>query len=201
MMELVIATHNSHKFKEIAALLGDLPIERIPLSDYPHAPVLREEGTTYAENALSKAVTVERFTGQWALADDTGLEVDALRGAPGVYSARYAGEGVTFADNRRKLLSELAGVPWGKRTALFRCVMALAGPSGKEILVEGTVSGYIAEEEGGTGGFGYDAVFYLPKLGKTLAELGPEEKNRISHRARAVEKIKEHLSKMIDAGF
>lgn len=196
-MELVVATHNSHKFKEIAALLSDLPIKRIPLSDYPHAPVLREEGTTCAENALSKAVTVERFTGQWALADDTGLEVDALRGAPGVYSARYAGEGVTFADNRRKLLSELAGVQWGKRTALFRCVMALAGPSGEEILVEGTVSGYIAEKERGTGGFGYDAVFYLPELGKTMAELGPEEKNRISHRARAVEKIKEHLSKML----
>jgi len=100
-MKLVIATHNLHKFKEIAALLSDLPIQPIPLSDYPHAPVLKEEGTTYAENAMSKAATVERFTGQWALADDTGLEVDALQGAPGVYSARYAGEGVTFADNRR----------------------------------------------------------------------------------------------------
>lgn len=195
-MELVIATHNSHKFKEIAALLGDLPIKLIPLSDYPHAPVLIEEGTTYTENAMSKAVTVERFTGQWALADDTGLEVDALRGAPGVYSARYAGEGVTFADNRRKLLSELAGVPWGRRTALFRCVMALVGPSGKEILVEGTVSGYIAEKERGTGGFGYDAVFYLPELDKTFAELSSDEKNQVSHRARALQKIKAEIEKL-----
>jgi len=200
-MKLVIATHNLHKFKEIAALLSDLPIQPIPLSDYPHAPVLKEEGTTYAENAMSKAATVERFTGQWALADDTGLEVDALQGAPGVYSARYAGEGVTFADNRQKLLSELAGVPWEKRTALFRCVMALVGPSGKEILAEGTVSGYITEKERGTGGFGYDAVFYLPELGKTFAELGPDEKNRISHRARAIEKIKEELKKMLDSGY
>ena len=192
-MKLVIATHNLHKFKEIAALLSDLPIQPIPLSDYPHAPVLKEEGTTYAENAMSKAATVERFTGQWALADDTGLEVDALQGAPGVYSARYAGEGVTFADNRRKLLSELKDVPWEKRTALFRCVMALVGPSGKEVLAEGTVSGYITEKERGTGGFGYDAVFYLPELGKTFAELGPDEKNRISHRARALEMARELL--------
>ena len=193
MRELVIATNNPHKFEEIAVLLGDLPLKPIPLSAYPNAPVLKEEGTTYAENALSKARTVSRFTRKWALADDTGLEVDALHGAPGVYSARYAGEGVTFAENRRKLLSELAGIPWEKRTALFRCVMALVEPSGKEILVEGTVSGYIAEKEQGPGGFGYDAVFYLPELGKTFAELEPDEKNRISHRARALEKIKEVL--------
>ena len=195
-MKLVIATHNLHKFKEIAALLSDLPIQPIPLSDYPHAPVLKEEGTTYAENAMSKAATVERFTGQWALADDTGLEVAALQGAPGVYSARYAGEGVTFADNRRKLLSELKDVPWEKRTALFRCVMALVSPDGKETVAEGTVSGYITEKERGTGGFGYDAVFYLPELGKTFAELGPDEKNRISHRAKALRKIIVEIEKL-----
>jgi XTP/dITP diphosphohydrolase len=198
LIELVIATNNRHKFEEIAALLSDLPVKLIPLSAYPDAPELKEEGRTYSENAISKARTVAGFTRKWALADDTGLEVTALNGAPGVYSARYAGEGVTFADNRRKLLKELTGIPWERRTARFRCVMALVEPSGKEMLTEGAVSGYITEEERGTGGFGYDAVFYRPDSGKTFAELSSEEKNRISHRARAAEKVKVYLRKQLD---
>ena len=128
--EIVIATNNRHKFEEIASILKEMPVRLIPLSDYPDAPELKEEGSTYAENAVHKARTAARFTGKWALADDTGLEVDALNGQPGLYSARFAGEGVTFADNKRKLLKLLESVPTEKRTATFRTVLALVGPSG-----------------------------------------------------------------------
>ena len=191
--EIVIATNNRHKFEEIASILKEMPVRLIPLSDYPDAPELKEEGSTYAENAVHKARTAARFTGKWALADDTGLEVDALNGQPGLYSARFAGEGVTFADNKRKLLKLLESVPTEKRTATFRTVLALVGPSGESHVVEGVLRGRIADEEQGAGGFGYDALFYLPEWGKTFAELTPEEKNRFSHRARALEKMKEIL--------
>ena len=197
MREIVVATNNRHKVEEIAAILQGLPVRLIPLSDYPDAPELKEEGATYAENALHKALTVARFTGKWALADDTGLEVDALDGRPGLYSARFAGEGVTFADNKRKLLRLMESIPTEKRTAAFRTVLALVSPSGKSQGVEGVLYGRIAEKERGTGGFGYDALFYLPELGKTYAELTADEKNRISHRALAVEKIREYLQKRV----
>ena len=197
MKEIVIATNNRHKFDEISAILQGLPVRLIPLSDYPDAPELKEEGATYAENALHKALTVARFTGKWALADDTGLEVDALDGRPGLYSARFAGEGVTFADNKRKLLWLMESIPTEKRTAAFRTVLALVSPSGTSQVVEGVLYGRIAEKEQGTGGFGYDALFYLPEWGKTYAELTADEKNRISHRARAVQKIRESLLKTV----
>ncbi len=197
MKEIVVATNNRHKVDEISALLKGLPVRLIPLSDYPDAPELKEEGATYAENALHKARTVARFTEKWALADDTGLEVDALDGRPGLYSARFAGEGVTFADNKRKLLRLMESVPAEKRTAAFRTVLALVSPSGKSHVVEGVLHGRIAEKEQGTGGFGYDALFYLPEWGKTYAELTADEKNRISHRARAVEKIRAYLQKTV----
>ena len=197
MREVVVATNNRHKVEEISAILQGLPVRLIPLSDYPDAPELKEEGATYAENALHKALTVARFTGKWALADDTGLEVDALDGRPGLYSARFAGEGVTFADNKRKLLWLMESIPTEKRTALFRTVLALVSPSGESQVVEGVLHGRIAEKERGAGGFGYDALFYLPELGKTYAELSAEEKNRASHRARAVEKIREYLQKTV----
>jgi len=197
MREVVVATNNRHKVEEISAILQGLPVRLIPLSDYPDAPELKEEGATYAENALHKALTVARFTGKWALADDTGLEVDALDGRPGLYSARFAGEGVTFADNKRKLLRLMESIPTEKRTALFRTVLALVSPSGESQVVEGVLHGRIAEKERGAGGFGYDALFYLPELGKTYAELTADEKNRISHRARAVQKIRESLLKTV----
>ena len=193
MREVVVATNNRHKVEEISAILQGLPVRLIPLSDYPDAPELKEEGATYAENALHKALTVARFTGKWALADDTGLEVDALDGRPGLYSARFAGEGVTFADNKRKLLRLMESIPTEKRTALFRTVLALVSPSGESQVVEGVLHGRIAEKERGAGGFGYDALFYLPELGKTYAELTADEKNRVSHRALAVQKMKELL--------
>lgn len=180
-------------------MLKGAPVRLIPFWDYPDAPELKEEGVTYAENAVHKALTAARFTGQWALGDDTGLEVDALNGRPGLYSARFAGEGVTFADNRRKLLRLMESVPTVKRTATFRTVLALVSPSGETHVVEGVLSGRIADKEQGTGGFGYDALFYLPKLGKTYAEISTEEKNRISHRARAAQKMRELLPALIDA--
>jgi len=195
--EIVVATNNRHKFEEISAILKGAPVRLIPLSDYPNAPELKEEGATYQENAVHKARTIARFTGKWALGDDTGLEVDALNGQPGLYSARFAGEGVTFADNRRKLLRLMEAVPAEKRTATFRTVLALVGPSGETHMAEGLLRGRIAEQERGTAGFGYDAVFDLPEMGRTYAELTSEEKNRISHRARAVQKIREHLEKIV----
>jgi len=197
MKEIVVATNNRHKFEEISSILNGLPVRLIPLSDYPDAPELKEDGATYAENAVHKALTVARFTGKWALGDDTGLEVDALDGQPGLYSARFAGEGVTFADNKRKLLRLMKSVPAEKRTAAFRTVLALVGPSGESHVVEGLLRGRIADKEQGAGGFGYDALFYLPEWGKTYAELTAEEKNRVSHRALAVEKIKAYLQKSV----
>jgi XTP/dITP diphosphohydrolase len=197
VIEIVVATNNPHKYDEISAILNGLPVRLIPLSAYPDAPELKEEGATYAENAVQKALTVARFTGKWALGDDTGLEVDALDGRPGLYSARFAGEGVSFSDNKRKLLRLMESVPTEKRTATFRTVLALVAPSGKSQVVEGFLRGRIAEEESGGGGFGYDALFYLPELGKTYAELTAEEKNRISHRARAVYKIRDRLLDLI----
>ena len=195
--EVVMATNNRHKFEEISAILTGMPFRLIPLSDYPDTPELKEEGATYAENAIHKARTVARFTGKWALGDDTGLEVDALNGQPGLYSARYAGENVTFADNRKKLLDEMTGVPWEKRTAVFRTVLALVGPSDETHVVEGQLSGQITETEKGAAGFGYDAVFYIPELKKTYAELTATEKNRHSHRALALEKIKQHIKRIL----
>ena len=197
MREIVVATNNPHKFEEISAILQGLPVRLIPLSDYPAAPELKEEGATYAENAAHKALTIARFTEKWALGDDTGLEVDALDGQPGLYSARFAGEDVTFADNKHKLLRLMESVPTEKRTAVFRTVLALVSPTGESHVVEGLLRGRIAEKEQGSGGFGYDALFYLPEWGKTYAELTAEEKNRISHRARAVEKIREYLQKTV----
>jgi len=199
MREIVVATNNRHKVDEISAILKGTPVRLIPLSDYPDAPELKEEGATYAENAIHKALTVARFTGKWALGDDTGLEVDALDGQPGLYSARYAGEGVTFDDNKRKLLQEMETVPTEKRTALFRTVLALVSPSGKSHVVEGVLRGRIAGKAQGTGGFGYDALFYIPDSGRTYAELTADEKNRISHRARAVQNLRERLQEWMDS--
>lgn len=198
-MDLVIATNNAHKLAEIARILEGLPFNLLPLSRFADVPELKEEGETYAENARHKARTIARFTGRWSLADDTGLEVDALDGAPGLYSARYAGEDVTFEANRRKLLEALRDVPGKRRTAAFLCVIALAGPSGEDAVFEGEVRGRITEEDQGSGGFGYDPVFLVEETGKTFSEMSPEEKNRISHRARALEKARDYLDRLADA--
>ena len=180
-------------------MLAGLPVRVRSLSEFPGAPSVQEDGLTYAENALKKARAAAAFSGKPALADDTGLEVDALGGEPGLHAARFAGEGCTFQDNIRKLLGLMRAVPEERRNARFVCVLALVAPGGRETLVEGELRGRILEAPAGTSGFGYDPVFYVPKLGKTLAELTAEEKNRISHRARAVEKMREILQQ-VDVG-
>jgi len=183
--EILLATRNPDKVRELAALLGDLGIRIRTLADFPTAPEVEEDGTTCEANALKKAREIALATGLPSVADDTGLEVDALGGRPGVFAARYAGEDASYEDNCRKLLKELAGVPPARRTARFLTVAALAMPGGHARVATGTLVGVIAERCVGSQGFGYDPVFLLPELGRTLAELTAEEKNRISHRAKA----------------
>lgn len=187
---IVLATTNLDKIREIRAVLGDLGWELKAQYEFPGLPAVVEDGETYAANALKKAGSVAAQTGLPALGDDSGLEVDALGGAPGMYSARFAGPNATYADNRRLLLERLRGVPVSHRGARFRCTMALVSPSGLTRLVEGVIEGRIAERETGSGGFGYDHLFELPDRGVTFAELSPDEKNRISARGRALAHIR-----------
>ncbi len=192
---LVLATANRHKVEEIQAILDDVGIPLLTLNEFPNFPGVEEDGVTCQENAVKKAKATAAFTGRWALADDTGLEVDALQGRPGVYAARYAGEHATYEDNCKKLLQELQGVPSDRRTARFITVVAVSNPEGHTEIVEGVLEGTITQEFHGTGGFGYDPVFYVPQVGKTLAEMTFAEKNRMSHRARAVTNAKSLLAK------
>ena len=192
--ELVLATRNRHKAAELVALLGDLHITVRTLDEFPDAPDVVEDGDTCEANAVKKAQAIAEFTGLPAVADDTGLEVDALGGRPGVFAARYAGEDATYEDNCRKLLQELTGVPREQRTARFLTVAALAFPSDGIRVARGILNGVIAEKMSGTLGFGYDPVFFVPELGKTLAELSVGQKNTISHRAKAFAKMREILS-------
>ena len=194
--ELVLATRNRHKGEELAALLGGLGITIRTLDEFPDAPEVVEDGDTCEANAVKKARAIAEFTGLPAVADDTGLEVDALAGRPGVYAARYAGEDATYEDNCRKLLQELTGVPRERRTARFLTVAAIALPSGRIRVAQGTLDGVIAEEASGTLGFGYDPLFLIPELGKTLAQLSADQKNTISHRAKAFTQAKDLLREM-----
>jgi len=189
--EVVLATRNRHKVEELAALLGDLGVRIRTLADFPNAPEVEEDGATCEANAIKKACEIARATGLTALADDTGLEVDALNGRPGVYAARYAGEHATYEDNCRKLVQELEGVPYERRTARFITVAAIAAPGEPAQVTQGVLNGYITEKASGSKGFGYDPVFYVPELKATLAEISAEQKNRISHRAKAFLQAKE----------
>lgn len=193
MYDLVLATRNAKKVEELKTLLADLPIRILSLRDFPEAPETPETGTTFAENAELKARAAALATGRPALADDSGLEVDALGGEPGVYSNRFAGPTATDRDRYMRVLELMDGVPEDKRTARFRAAVAVARPDGETIVVEGTCEGRIALEPRGEHGFGYDPVFYLPELGKTMAELRPDEKNRISHRGKAMHAAKSIL--------
>jgi XTP/dITP diphosphohydrolase len=194
--ELVLATRNRDKVKELVALLGDLGVTIHTLDEFPDAPDVVEDGDTCEANAVKKARTIAEFTGLPAVADDTGLEVDALGGRPGVYAARYAGEDATYDDNCRKLLRELIGVPREQRTARFLTVAAVALPSDGVRTTQGILEGMIAEEASGTLGFGYDPVFLIPELGKTLAQLSAGQKNKVSHRAKAFTQTKDLLREM-----
>ncbi|UCD83400.1 MAG: XTP/dITP diphosphatase [Deltaproteobacteria bacterium] len=197
MKEIVLATRNDNKIREIKNLLKDINIKFLSLRDFPSFPPVPETATSYTENAQLKASAVSKFTGKLALADDSGLEVDFLQGRPGVLSARYAGEGASDEENNRKLLGELREVPMALRGAAFRCVLALVAPSNKKETVEGECRGVIALEPRGEGGFGYDPLFYLPKFNKTFAELSPEEKNQVSHRAQAAAKLRKIITEYL----
>jgi XTP/dITP diphosphohydrolase len=192
-IDVVIATRNSGKLREIRQILAPLGLRILCLQDFPEIPEIPEDGQTFAENAVKKATAVARRTGRMAIADDSGLAVDALEGRPGVLSSRYAGETATDADRYQKLLGEMARVPKGRRGAAFICAMAISSPEGKVEIVAGECRGEIASAPRGAQGFGYDPIFLLPELEKTMAELEPEAKNQISHRARALEKLKQIL--------
>jgi XTP/dITP diphosphohydrolase len=183
---LVVATLNRAKGRELVELLGDVPWALTLLADVPGATLPEETGTTYRENALIKARAAARATGALALGDDSGLEVDALGGEPGLYSARFGGPGLDDAGRYTLLLERLRGVPLARRAARFRCVIAVVDPGGREQVVEGTVDGVISEAPRGRGGFGYDPVFLYPPLGRTFGELTSAEKHRVDHRGAAV---------------
>lgn len=196
-MRIVLATRNPHKKQELIALLRGLDITILTLDDFPEAPEVVEDGDTCDANAMKKAVEIARFTGLTAVADDTGLEVDALGGRPGAFAARYAGEHATYEDNCRKLLQELQGVPASRRSGRFVTVAAIATPDGARMSAKGVLEGMIAEQPAGSHGFGYDPIFVLPEYGQTLAQLSPELKNHISHRARAFNQARTLLQGMM----
>lgn len=202
MLTLLIATTNQGKLKEYAAIFAGLPIELRSLRDVGIEDDVEETGATFAENARLKAAYYAARSGLPTLADDSGLEVAALNGEPGVLSHRYAGPGASDAERNALILQKLAGVPFHGRLARFVCVIALARPErpNDAELVEGVLPGVIEQEPRGTGGFGYDPIFYVLDDDKTLAELSPERKNQISHRARAAEAAREVLERWVAEG-
>ncbi len=186
MIEIVLATNNKHKVKEILDVVKN-KAKILTLDDMNFNSVLREDGETLLENARAKAQKVrEKIKNKIIISDDTGLEVDYLAKAPGVYSARFAGKNCTYEDNNKKLLKLLKGVKLTERTASFRTIIYIIFPDGKETYVEGKVKGFITTKPKGKNGFGYDPVFYYPPLKKTFAELSLKEKNKISHRSKAI---------------
>ena len=196
MNQIVVATRNPHKKREIRALFGHSKKWRLVFLDrYPKIPPLKESGKTFDENASLKARTVTRYTGKPAIADDSGLEVAALRGGPGVRSARFAGEHASDDRNNRKLLRLLKNIPPSRRRARYRCTLALSIPGRKVRFFRGSLSGKIGISPKGHFGFGYDPLFILPRYGKTVAQLSPSIKNKISHRARASRRLKRYLVK------
>ena len=195
VQELILATNNKHKVSEIRQVLTGIPLKLLSLADLPGAFEVVEDGETLEDNAIKKAREIALHYKKWALADDTGLEVDALGGQPGVYSARYAGPECSYDDNNRKLIAALSDTPEEKRTAQFRCVIALSSPEGKVQSVEGVVHGTITHEPSGTNGFGYDPIFFVPSHGKTFALLTADEKNTISHRGQALRKARQVIER------
>ncbi len=196
MKKIIVATGNEGKMKEIRQILGGENVEIVSLKDENLQDVeIVEDGKTFEENALIKASTIAKITGTMVLADDSGLEVDYMDKAPGVYSARYMGEDTPYTIKNNHIIDELKDAKGEERSARFVCVIACVFPDGKSITTRGTIEGQIGYEEKGSNGFGYDPIFYLPERGCTTAELSPEEKNKISHRGKALtamyEKLKE----------
>ncbi|MGQ3685141.1 MAG: XTP/dITP diphosphatase [Candidatus Loosdrechtia sp.] len=195
---ILIATQNQDKKKEILDILKDISgILFRDFEDFPFIPLVVEDGNSFQENAIKKATLVAKACNTWALADDSGLEIDALGGRPGVLSSRYAGPNATDEENRQKVLSELKDVPREKRTARFICSVALASPNQLLFVVEGRCDGFIADEPRGNKGFGYDPIFYVTQYNQTFGELHPSIKNTISHRACALRLLKERIIPLI----
>jgi XTP/dITP diphosphohydrolase len=196
MMELVVATRNAGKLREIRRLLEEKGFSILGMDSFPDAPEVDEDGDTFAANAGKKALAIARFTGKPCLADDSGLEVAALQGRPGVHSARFAGADADDHANNCRLLRDMDPVPEDQRQAAFCCVMALCLPGAPPRLFEGRVEGRILRQERGDGGFGYDPLFWLPEFACTMAELPLDTKNRISHRGQALRLVVAYLSSL-----
>lgn len=191
--KIIFATGNEDKMKEIREIMGDMDKEILSMKEAGISLDIEENGASYEENALIKARAVHGITHGLVLADDSGLEIDALNNEPGIYSARYMGESTSYHRKNGKLIERLEGIPDEQRTARFVCAIAAVLPDGRELCVRGVMEGMIAYEEKGSYGFGYDPIFYVPELGRTAGELTGEEKNRISHRTRALWLMKEQL--------
>ena len=204
MVELLVGTTNSGKLDEVQGYLKRLPLKILALQSLGKWPTVIEDGATYEENALKKAKTLAEYSGYLTLADDSGLEVDALNGAPGIYSARYGGEEGNDRKNNQKLLAVLKGVPEERRTARFVCVLALCAPNSsrmKEWTVRESCEGRIALAPKGSNGFGYDPIFFYPPLRMTFGEIDRETKARVSHRGKALEKLARIFPSIIDLGI
>ncbi len=197
MKKFIVASKNKGKLAEIKEILNDFPFEVISMEDVGISNDIDETGSTFEENALIKAKEIAKISGEISMADDSGLEVEYLNGAPGIYSSRFAGENATDPERVAKLLKMLDGVPFEKRKAKFVCAIAVVFPDSKEIVVTGELKGQIAEKPVGENGFGYDPVFYVSEFGKTTAQMKPEEKHKISHRGIALRKMAEELRKEI----
>jgi XTP/dITP diphosphohydrolase len=195
--QIVLASRNKKKTEEVAALLAPAGFEVIPVTQFPDVPEVVEDGDTFAANAAKKATEVAVALQQWVIGEDSGLQVDALQGAPGIYSARYSGENATDERNNAKLMEELQGVPAEKRTAGYVCSIALSNPGGQvRLAVEGTCRGQITTEARGNGGFGYDPYFLIPEFHRTFGELSALVKHQLSHRARAFARFVPELQKL-----
>ena len=192
---IVFATGNKGKIKEIQMILADLGVEVITMKEAGIEIDIVEDGKTYEENAMIKARAVAKHTDAIVMADDSGLEIDYLNNEPGIYSARYMGEETSYRIKNANLIERLNGVPDEQRTARFVCAIAAVLPDGRELTTRGIIEGRIGYEEKGTNGFGYDPIFYVPRFGKTTAELSEEEKNQVSHRGNALMLMKEELKK------
>ena len=198
LKKIVFATGNKGKVKEIQMILADLGVEVTTMKEEGIYVDVEENGATYEENAKIKAREVAKYTDAIVMADDSGLEIDYLNKEPGIYSARYMGEDTSYRIKNSNLINRLTGVPDEQRTARFVCAIAAVLPDGKELTTRGIIEGRIGYEEKGENGFGYDPIFYVPEFGKTTAELTEEEKNKVSHRGRALEIMKEELKKYAD---
>ncbi len=190
---LLVASGNAKKLKELKDLLKDLPVALVSLKDFPNAIEVEEDGISFQENAQKKALGFAKQTGCLTLADDSGLSIDYLKGEPGIYSARFAGPEKDDLKNCQKVLQLLKGVPPEKRSAAFKCAVALATPEKVVSTVEESVSGFIADKMTGGGGFGYDPLFFYPEFGKTFAEIPSDQKHSVSHRGKALKRMKEVL--------